>query len=125
MGRYRQTWEGAVRERYHNANYRAKQKGFDFNLTVEYLSDLLTDQNHQCALTGDDLSFVSGNPKKLSLDRISSKGGYTQGNVQWVTWEVNDAKRALENEAFILLCQKVCAKVEGSETIPEGSTSQA
>ena len=121
MGQYRQTWDGAVRERYHNSHHRAGVKGFEFTITQDYLFELLKQQNYKCALTGDDLSYISGNSKKLSLDRKDNSKGYGIGNVQWVTWEVNNAKGKLSDALFIELCRKVCV-TESSETIPEGST---
>lgn len=121
MGQYRQTWGGAVRERYHNAHHRARERSYEFTITQDYILNLLSQQNYKCALTGDDLSFVSGNPKKLSLDRKDNSKGYEIENVQWVTWEVNNAKGKLSDAEFINLCRKVCV-TESSETIPEGST---
>ena len=121
MGQYRQTWGGAVRERYHNSHHRARERGFEFTITQDYLLELLSQQNYKCALTGDSLSFVSGHPNKLSLDRKDNSKGYEIGNIQWVTWEVNNAKGKLSDAQFIDLCRKVCV-TESSETIPEGST---
>lgn len=121
MGNYRQTWGGAVRERYHNSRHRARVKGYKFTITQDYLFELLTQQNYKCALTGDAISFVSSDSKKLSLDRKDNSRGYEIGNVQWVTWEVNNAKGRLSDAQFIELCRKVCV-TESSETIPEGST---
>ena len=117
MGQYRQTWDGAVRERYHNSRHRARVNGYEFTITQDYLFKLLTKQNYKCALTGDNLSFVSGDSNKLSLDRKDNSKGYEIDNVQWVTWEVNNAKGKLSDAQFIELCRKVCV-TESSETIP-------
>lgn len=47
------------------------------------------------------------NPKAASLDRIDSKRGYTEGNVQWVHKSVNLAKNSLSEVEFIMLCHAV------------------
>jgi len=59
-------------------------------------------QNWLCALTGDPLSFARGgqefngqtaNPKSCSIDRIDPHEGYSESNIQLVTWEANLLKR--------------------------------
>jgi hypothetical protein len=40
------------------------------------------------------------NPFKASLDRIDSSRGYTEDNVQWVCWSVNQMKSDKTKEEF-------------------------
>ena len=95
---------------YHSIEDRAIKHNFDFNLTPEYLAELLEKQNHMCALSGLILDFHS-NPKSYSgtasLDRIDSSKGYTIGNVQWVHRAINFMKGSLSENDFIFLCSKV------------------
>lgn len=124
MGNYRQTLEGCIRERFHNAAHRAREKGYEFNITIDYLVGLYNQQSGKCALSGYELNFVSGNPLKMSLDRKDSSKGYTTENVQWVTWQVNNLKSNLDELELINLCKAICAR-KGSETIREEYTVSA
>jgi hypothetical protein len=68
------------------------------NITLEYIWDLLLEQNRKCALTGLPLTFAKDYNKSTldqtaSLDRIDSSVGYIIGNVQWVHKEINKIKR--------------------------------
>ena len=69
-------------------------------------------QEKQCALTGRDLYFYErGNSRgNASLDRIDSKLGYIQGNVQWVLNDVNIMKNKYDEDYFLSICQDVCKK---------------
>lgn len=89
----------------------AKKRQLDFNITLEYISDLAKDQNFSCALTGMPLVFSKGYKEDClqtaSLDRIDSTKGYVEGNVQWVLKSVNFMKQNLSEKEFISLCEKV------------------
>lgn len=43
----------------------------------------------------------------ISVDRIDSRLGYVQGNVQLICWQVNIAKHDLSSEDFLKLCRSV------------------
>ena len=101
----------------------AAKRSIPVTITPEYLEELYNKQNKCCALTGDFLPDV----RKASLDRIDSNRNYEEGNVQWVTKEINLAKHVLTIEQFIEMCTKVVnhvnqqpsqplTKLEGSET---------
>jgi hypothetical protein len=89
----------------------AKRRCIIFDLSLEYLDDLLEKQNFKCAITGLPLSFENYGYKDLncnaSLDRIDSNGNYEEGNVQWVLREINMMKQSLSMEYFIRLCKLV------------------
>lgn len=86
-----------------------------FEITIEYAWQIYLEQDGKCVLTGQDIVFnkAKRRPEYLeieetaSLDRIDSKKGYVEGNVQWVHKNVNCAKWALNNEEFIELCRTV------------------
>ena len=92
---------------------RAKVKGFDIAVSIEYIAGLFEKQNGQCALSGVLLEFgfkrfgVSRKETTASLDRIDSTKGYTKGNVRWVHKDVNMARRCLSDKEFVTLCENV------------------
>lgn len=90
-----------------NANIR----NIEFNITIEYLWDLFLKQNKKCKLSGLDLEFseIRKNKTKqtVSIDRINSKIGYIEGNVQWVHKKINIMKNKLSDDEFIWFCEKV------------------
>ena len=77
---------------------RSKKLNKEFNLTEEFIKDLLEDkQQNRCAAT--NLPIFIRNSKKeatlhdtASLDRIDSSKGYTEDNVQWVALGINYMK---------------------------------
>jgi hypothetical protein len=75
----------------------------DCTIDCEYLDSLWDAQGGKCALSGRDLS-IGGN---ASVDRIDSSKGYIQGNVQWVTIDINRAKWEMSNEQLQSLCRDV------------------
>lgn len=91
----------------------AKQRNHVWNITDEYLWDLFLKQKRKCALSGVQLSFSkeSGGTKRgraettASLDRINSKKGYVEGNVQWVHKVVNMMKNDSLDQEFIKWCK--------------------
>ena len=97
-------------------NYRlsAKARNIPFHLSVKDMWNIFVLQNRKCSLSGKELFFsplqVSGKKTNASLDRIDSNGGYTLDNVQWVTKDINLAKRTLSQEAFINVCRDVVKK---------------
>lgn len=76
---------------------RSKKKGLEVGVTQEFLLKLLQESDYLCAVTGLKMNLEihprkKANPFKASLDRIDSDKGYTEGNVQWVCWAVNQMK---------------------------------
>lgn len=98
---------------------RAKSKGQEFNISIEYIWQLFLNQNKKCALSGLDIDFFTGfvnkdkknTNEKASLDRIDSTKGYIEGNVQWVHKDVNRMKMDLGEDYFYKLCQAVTGHI--------------
>jgi cytidyltransferase-like protein len=92
----------------------AKQRNLEFNITIEYIWDLLEKQNRKCALSGLDLKFSRTRKDKslqtCSLDRKDNKKGYIEGNVQWVHKRVNLMKNVMSDKDFIYFCHVVAEK---------------
>ncbi len=104
----------------------AKLRGFEFDLTPEYLEELWNNQNGKCAYTQRELLMnTKFNNKEdrvkhtCSLDRINSDKGYVKDNVQWVTKRVNTMKNNMTNSDFLQLCREIAnnhANIEPSTT---------
>jgi len=88
-----------------NAIYR----NIKFNVSMKYLWELFLKQNRICPLSGRTMNLPTMRNEKsnASLDRIDSKVGYIEDNVQWVDKDVNFAKQSLSDNEFIKLCEDV------------------
>ncbi len=89
---------------------RAKKKNLEYNLTDDYLLDLLRIQNYKCALSNISINLSREWRKKqqtASLDRIDNLLGYVKNNVQWVHKDINFMKSTYPQDYFIDLCKKV------------------
>ena len=81
-----------------------------FDITIEYAWDLYLNQNKECALSGLPIKFSftrNKNDETASLDRIDSKLGYVEGNVQWVHKHVNMMKNVYSQKYFISICKLI------------------
>ena len=78
---------------------RAKKKGWDFDLTTEWILERL---ERGCALTGREFNLVAGAraPDSPSVDRIDSTKGYTQKNCRVILWGLNAAFGTWGENAF-------------------------
>lgn len=83
---------------------RANSLGLDHNISPAFLKKLLENQMYKCALSGLDIHVTDGT---ASLDRIDSKQGYIEGNVQWVHKDINRMKNVYNQDYFISLCRLV------------------
>jgi hypothetical protein len=91
-------------KKFGSIKYDAKVRGYDFNLTIEYLWNLYELQHGRCAYSDLDINFSDNS---ASLDRICSKAGYIIGNVQWTHVHINFMKQTLSEERFLELIQLV------------------
>jgi len=105
-------YKGVLRKSFaHKYKTGAETRGLDFTVSFEYLADLLIEQDFECALSGISLDAMKLN-NNASLDRIDSSLGYIEGNVQWVTSEINMMKQAYSQERFIEVCKAVADKAK-------------
>jgi hypothetical protein len=98
------------------AKTRVKVNGRLLNITLEYLKDLWEKQEGKCPYTGWQLENFETtsqwnnhklNPKAASLDRIDSKLGYIEGNVQFVSVMANYAKLDFREAQLLEFCKAV------------------
>ena len=87
----------------------AKSRNYPFEMSVEYLQNLLEKQNYKCAYTNLDMLCpktynekrdMTSSPYLISLDRIDNEIGYIEGNVHFVCVWTNKAKGAYTHETF-------------------------
>jgi hypothetical protein len=90
---------------------RAKKKNIDFDLTTDYLWDILQKQDGRCIFTKLKLTFANSYRDKedqtASLDRINPNKGYIENNVQWVHKTINLMKNVIPHDEFIHWCDLV------------------
>ena len=90
-----------ARKLYNNSqhSYNTRKNITGYNLTVEYIQELLDNQNYKCYYTNTDLKIGSKltNP---TLDRIDSNKGCIKGNVVICTEMANIMKNDLTTEEF-------------------------
>lgn len=92
---------------------RAKDRGLEFTVTLEFLEELLIKQNSCCALSNIPIYIntktidYKQEKSTASLDRINSKIGYTPENVQWVHADINYMKLDFDQKYFIKMCQLI------------------
>lgn len=86
-------------------------RDFVFEITIDYAWNLFILQNRKCALSGVPIKFGSYAKRKsnmtASLDRINSKKGYIDGNVQWVHKTINRMKNVFDQDYFVEMCKNV------------------
>lgn len=100
----------------------AKIRNLEFNLTLEFLDNLIEKQNFKCVLSGIDIHIHKGRIEAnyyekttASLDRIDNTKGYTEDNVQFLHKHINYMKWTHEQNYFIELCNKVSNNVKSHE----------
>lgn len=82
----------------------AQDRKIDFNLSFEYVKNLLEYKN--CYYTG--LPFTEEGIHARSFDRIDSNKGYIEGNVVACTIDINGKKANLSFEEIECLYNKLC-----------------
>lgn len=82
-----------------------------WDLSIEFLDELIRKQNWTCALSGEIL--VSNKLGNCSVDRIDSDLHYSPDNTQLVTKMVNMCKQSYSNEQFVAMCEKVASHHQG------------
>lgn len=100
---WRETPAGRAARLYCDAKARAKKKGLEFRLTLNWIRSRL--DNGVCELSGEAFCFKSGaagkpHPLGPSLDWIGSSGGYTPQNCRVITLRANLAINAWGLQGF-------------------------
>jgi len=89
------------------AMYRAKKRKIGFDIDKQFVETLWESQGHKCAYSGLEMTFESGKPNLVSLDRTDSSRGYTKDNVVLCCAAINRMKLDLSIADFRRWCQLV------------------
>jgi hypothetical protein len=79
-------------------------------LTVAHLEKLLLKQKGVCALSGVELTKITGQgvvPTNASIDRIKAGGPYTFDNIRLVCNFVNGFKNTMPDKEFKWWCERI------------------
>lgn len=77
---------------------------------AKIIAFLWKEQRGLCALTGDKLTRQ--NAEVDHIIPVAKGGNNERDNLRWTTHDANQAKRALSDEDFLLLCKKVVIHAE-------------
>ncbi len=103
--------ERLVELRLGSARRRANRKKIPFQLTEGDVLDIFKKQNGKCFYSGLVMGLKirthDTNAHSLSIDRISSQGGYKFDNIVLCCDAVNSMKMALPAETFLWLCRQI------------------
>jgi len=105
---------GSVRKAwYESFRKSAITRGYDWELTPEFIDSLYTKQAGVCAFSGMPIGWSSvAWVHTASIDRIDNNVGYIEGNVHLVHKKVNMMRGTLTVEDFIETCCRVADKVK-------------
>ncbi len=113
----RQAWKenNPAHYLFHKARGRAKQKGLEFELTVEWVQERLS-RGH-CEVSRLPFEYDLGtsdkaNPWSPTIDRRDSAIGYTIENCRLVVWAYNAAKNSWSDEVVLKLAEALTEVVE-------------
>lgn len=112
LGKNNPMWKGYdnISNKYwSNIKNNAKIRNLEFNISIEYVNELLIQQNFKCKLSGveitpPNLSKNSDLRGTASLDRIDSTKGYIINNIQWIHKDLQDMKMDKTDQEFIQWC---------------------
>jgi hypothetical protein len=116
VSKRRWTGHGEISGSYLNAIKKgAEKRGIPFTADNETLWKLFQSQEYKCKLSGLPIALGRGTRtvQTASLDRIDSKLGYVEGNLQWLHEDVNMMKNALDQNRFLELCQAISRRNDG------------
>lgn len=88
---------GAVKKKLRRHREEDLHKGREFNITYEYVKDLLVEQDNECAqcYTEVKLSWTKNyDPAQFSINRIKNKYGHIVGNVEICCLQCNRTYRS-------------------------------
>lgn len=102
-------------ERWHGVIDRSKRKGWECDITLDFLRELWCKQNGLCAISKIPMTYLFNNgriPTNLSVDRIDSSRRYTKDNIQLVCMAVNQMKSDLDDITFYKFCEAIINNAE-------------
>lgn len=93
---------------YSRSSKRARSAKLKFDLTKEYIEEILQKQNYKCYYTGIPFGDNFNNKDNYpTIDRIDSTKGYIKGNICICTYIVNGMKSNLAIDQFKDIVTKI------------------
>ena len=107
MRRIRASERNFLRNLYNQCKMRhARDRHVGEIVTWEVFTKSYSEQAGMCAVSG--LRFdISDSSRSPSPDRIDNNVGYVPGNVQFVTWQVNNMRGSMSLHEFRDMCRVV------------------
>lgn len=99
-------------EKYLAQKANSRKKLNSTKLTGEHIKKLYVQQNGCCILSGVNFD-IDSKWNRPSLDRIDNSKGYTEDNIQLVTWIINYTRGELSINEYIDVCKKVVERKGG------------
>lgn len=81
----------------------AQRRNLKFEIDKSYIIKLYNQQEGLCNLSKIPLTYS----KNLSIDRIDSRIGYVENNIQLLDKQVNKIKWILSNKEFVRICELI------------------
>jgi hypothetical protein len=110
--KYSSTTRGKLIDLLNAAQFRARKRGIQMDLTIDDLMQIFMTQNGLCAVTGQEMQVKKRGPKdrgflpwNISIDRKDSNGTYTFKNVRLVCTVVNLALNNFGDAVFEKMCR--------------------
>lgn len=106
----RSTIDSFIKSLLSHSKSRSIKKGYDFNLTYNYLKTLYESKGGICSLTGIKMTNILGKGRvatNISIDRIDSSKGYVEGNIQLICFITNIMKQDTSLEEFFEWVTKI------------------
>jgi len=89
---------------------RSRTKNLKFELTVEFLIDMFNNQNGECAISKEKMTYIRSKGRiqtNISVDKINPSLGYTKDNVQLLCVIINIMKSNLSMSELKHFCNLI------------------
>jgi len=120
------TIEKLLKIRCDQSYQRACKKGWEFDITPEYLLEIYNNQNGNCYYSGIKMEIslkgYTNNNYVLSVDRKNSNKGYIKDNIVLCCDSVNTMKMKLDIDEFLNICKKIVKNSNDNSHIIDDTT---
>lgn len=107
--RYTGSIKGKLTSLLCSARAKCRNKGIEFEITIDSLMALFEAQHGRCWYTGEPLTCERGS-SGVSIERRDPAKGYIGENVVLSSWRINNMKGNLTDEEFFAICKLVASK---------------
>ncbi len=96
-----------------NAKKRSKEKGLVFEIDIDYIKKIYSEQSGKCYYSKLPLNIVKSQESglhdsfKMTLDRLDPNKGYVKGNVVWCAYCINSFKLNMSKDKIVEVCKAI------------------